>query len=303
MTVTIRNESQYPDEEVSDLVRWAMRPFGVRNLLVVVTNTRRGPYSGRAWDGLVDALKPWPATADRCVQLRIGKPGEFPMPEPVTRHGWVGEGPAPGARTHNGWPVFQHPTWQEALVGIAAHEAKHIEDYMLNRRTSYRARKELACEVAAQGALDRFASYERKEYVMADTAIKEGKGAQILIELRAALDAIEGVEVIEKGSYATVKFGKTTLGYVTGKNKVRVDLPMRGGVRANMAIVTKGDVAKVVTEMKTFIPPMEQQAKPDPKPAAKPRKSRAKKDKPEPSAELEADLSKVADVINEELAK
>jgi len=48
-------------------------------------------------------------------------------------------------------------------------------------------------------------------------------------ELRVALAGIEGVTLEDRGSYYIVKRGTTTLGYVNGKRKFRIEAPRRSG--------------------------------------------------------------------------
>ena len=87
--------------------------------------------------------------------------------------------------------------------------------------------------------------------------------------LRAAAQQVSGVSVLDRGKFDIVKYGKTTLGYLNGTRSVRVDFPMRSGTRNTMHIASDADVALAVAEMETFIPPLEREAKPDPKPSRK----------------------------------
>jgi hypothetical protein len=280
MSLTIRNESGYPTAEVRQLVRYAMKPFGVVDTLVVVSHTRntkwrvaesRGneywlnAYSGTAYRGLPHDMRPWPASAAYGIKIRIGRPECFPMRRGAWRYGWE------DSHRQDEWPLFRFETWQEALVAIAAHEAKHNEGY--RERVS---NDELRCELAAARVYAQFVTSPppiRKEDAMSDTASETG-AAELLAELRAAIEALPGVTVHDKPNYSTVKYGKTTLGYVNGRRKIRVDFPMRAKVRGNLHVTSSADVARVVAEMETFIPAGEREASPDPKPERKSRSRR-----------------------------
>ena len=75
-------------------------------------------------------------------------------------------------------------------------------------------------------------------------------------DLREAVAAIDGVTLKDSpnGIYYTVKLGTTTLGYVNGRKKFRVDFPIRGGERKQFVVTKKGDIAKAVKQLKTYVP-------------------------------------------------
>lgn len=98
---------------------------------------------------------------------------------------------------------------------------------------------------------------------MSEAATENGLGA----ELRSAVEGIEGVSIEDKGGYYTVKHGTKTLGYVNGSRKIRVDFPIRDKVREKLAVSDASQIPAVVEKMSTFIPPLEQEATPDPKPS------------------------------------
>lgn len=261
MSLTIRNTTEYPDREVESLVRWAMKPFGVRETLVVVSYARRGPYSGMAYDGLPADMKPWPKSAWYGIKLRIGRPDEFPMEHAYWRHGTEDD--------HWGeWPLFRHDTWQDCLIALAAHEAKHNEDFREGKRqrgSKLRRSRELTCELTASRVLAEYKTSPPivKEEIMAEEA---ATGNGLRAELVAAMKAVPGVTVKEKPGYDTFKFGKTTLGYVGGKRRVNLGLPQREGKRENMDIQSKADVEKAVEKMRTYIPAEKPAKKAEPAP-------------------------------------
>lgn len=112
---------------------------------------------------------------------------------------------------------------------------------------------------------------------MSDTPTN--KAAELVAALRAAIEAVPGVEIHDRPNFSIVKHGKTTLGYLNGKRKIRVDFPMRNKTRESLHVTSDADVARAVAEMETFIPALEREANPDPKPTRAPRKSRSRKAK------------------------
>lgn len=252
MTLTIRNRTAYPDDEVFDLVRFALREFELHNVLIEVTTKSYGHYSGSAYNYVPSSMRLLSSTATRAIRIRIGKPDAFPMSYTVWRHGLEED--------HRGeWPLFRHQSWQEALVYVAAHEAKHIEDYQIGKTRKARkrrARVELACELVADKVLTEYRTsspQSKKEVIMADEATTIDQRA----ELEAAIAAVPGVQVNLSKSpigYSIVKYGKTTLGYVQGKKKVRVDLPTREGAAEKLYVENADDVATAVAKLSAFIP-------------------------------------------------
>jgi hypothetical protein len=120
------NESRYPDAEVEALVRFGLDEIDVTGtrLVAVVTNTRRSncwpsgavPLSGEATylrhGGLSDDLRSRYLIGRRdsyLIVVRVGPPDAFP-----TEHKRDG--------------VFREwRTWQEAVVGVTAHEGMHVQ--------------------------------------------------------------------------------------------------------------------------------------------------------------------------------
>ena len=144
--LTIRNLGRYPDDEVERLVRYALQEIDVKGsgIVAVVRDTaaskRRkagaASYSGNAYSYDRGGVPLWlddvaqgrglPKRGKRrypsrwgklphsrgVFVVRIGPPEAFPI-APFTRNGTLND----------------YRTWQEALVGIAAHEAMHCQHY------------------------------------------------------------------------------------------------------------------------------------------------------------------------------
>jgi hypothetical protein len=159
---TLKNTSRYPTEEVCDLLAFAMGDQWSDTVAVHVKNTRRA-YAGRAYLG-VPSLSPaarHPGIA-YLVTIRLGAPAQFPVDNLCTTwkyHPWQElEAPPPagydpqhwgrqGRRVRGGFRItaqvrylepVRHPyggkhaplivmaDWREALVVVAAHEARHL---------------------------------------------------------------------------------------------------------------------------------------------------------------------------------
>lgn len=182
----IRNTSQYPDEEVKRLVEFGFHGVADAGVVVNVKNSKRG-YRGRAYHGIpsespVANLR----TACRLVTIGIGEPSQFPMNNMDTVRRWqkVSEEeyvslPIEEQRKleHTGWyennvlvrhsyrreivthhpyggkssPLMVYANWQEALVAVAAHEARHIW-----QMANHKPLSEVNAEKFADKALARF---------------------------------------------------------------------------------------------------------------------------------------------------
>jgi hypothetical protein len=159
--------SRYPLDEVRELVEFAMAEIDHTQLAVRVKNTR-DIYRGRAYEA-VPALSPAARLpgVTRLVTIAIGPPSGFPTTNEVRSARWrkvrAGESldgvraadlrltpsqrgrPARShaaeprqlerreVRTHGYGgvtsPVVSMADWREALVAVAAHEARHIWQY------------------------------------------------------------------------------------------------------------------------------------------------------------------------------
>ena len=143
--MTFRNTSRYADDEVLRLVRFALSEIDTRGVHVNVKNTT-SVRRGRAYNGL-PSISNAPPNARYLITIGIGPPEEFPFENGsfVRRNGeWV-------KRRGGRWPEDTLHDWREALVNVAAHEGKHIEQYREGT-----GRSEVACH--------HFASYVLRRY-------------------------------------------------------------------------------------------------------------------------------------------
>lgn len=163
----IKNTSIYPDAEVRELVTFAMKGIGTTGVMVKVKNSK-GAYRGMAYGG-VPSMSParHMKSVDRLITIGIGAEYKFPTdnmiryprmtwrkigdeelatlnPEWVTRfvrwtsysdgrsqgHVKAAQEPHPygGKRS----PLIEMQDWREALVAVAAHEARH--HYQMSHR-------------------------------------------------------------------------------------------------------------------------------------------------------------------------
>jgi hypothetical protein len=179
----LHNTSRYPDADVSLLVAFAMQDIDHSRLAVHVRNSSRA-YRGRAYEGVPHiskrALDP---EIDRLVTIGIGAPSHFPCDNLQTRVRWVAvrrDEASPGSllrrrrdrlgrvRTErqvieqHGYggkrsPVLVFHNWREALVSVAAHEARHIWQYQFDA-----PRSEVDAEQCAGSRLERFRELPRQ---------------------------------------------------------------------------------------------------------------------------------------------
>lgn len=176
----LTNTSRYSDHEVRALVEFGMAETNHSGLAVRVRNSQRA-YRGRAYDG-VPPLSPLASDPSvvRLVTLGLGAPDHFPCSTAMTSARWLRLPPEidprslprghvrrtrrKGARyeferrvvrTHGYGgvraPIVEYRDWQEALVAVAAHEARHIWQYQHER-----PRSEVAAEVYGSGRLAQF---------------------------------------------------------------------------------------------------------------------------------------------------
>lgn len=177
-----KNTSRYADAEVRALVEFAMRGVDTTGVAVNVKNSRRA-YRGTAYER-VPHCSPLASKAQRLITIGIGAPDRFPKDNLMTtwkRHprvpfaqrvavpeGWrfrVGveagrqwfellepvRHPYGGQRS----PLIDMADWREALVAVAAHEARHIWQYQHNK-----PRSEVDCE---RFAARRLAEYRQQQ--------------------------------------------------------------------------------------------------------------------------------------------
>jgi hypothetical protein len=141
----IRNTSRHPDARVEELVRFAVAEVEMDRVCV---NVKNGELGGGAYNG-VPAISNAPRAADYLVTLRLGNGRERWPLGPVNYHF-----KRPGETgPRNRFPFFVCHDWQEWLVKLAAHEAKHIEQFRNHDRCS-----EISCERFAVAKLGQFRS-------------------------------------------------------------------------------------------------------------------------------------------------
>ena len=146
--IVIRNRSRYATVEVRDLVKFAVSELDMRGVCINVKNSRgRGAGRGMAYMG-VPYVSDAPPSSEYLITLGLAAPENFPKLDQFYA-GAVGAGSVSGASRQ--WPRYDLFDWREALVHLAAHEARHIEQYKNGER-----RSELVCE--------HFASYMLRRY-------------------------------------------------------------------------------------------------------------------------------------------
>lgn len=178
----LTNTSRYPDAEVALLVEFAMSDVDHSRVAVHVRNASRA-YRGRAYDGIPSiSARARDADVDRLVTIGIGAPQCFPCDNVQTRVKWVRteqSTPTPGEvfrrrrdRTgrvqlerrvvsQHGYggkrsPVLVFESWREALVAVAAHEGRHIWQYLTDA-----PRSEVDAEQSAGHRLEAYRALKR----------------------------------------------------------------------------------------------------------------------------------------------
>ena len=133
----IRNTSRYNDVVVRELVTFGMRGVRTERLSVHVRNARNTAFRGMAYDDM-PAISPASRlkTVDRLVTLGVGAPERFPCN---------------GNGRYQRAPAIKLGDWREALIMLAAHEARHIWQYQYDK-----PRSEVDCERFAARRLDAY---------------------------------------------------------------------------------------------------------------------------------------------------
>ena len=130
----VQNTSRFSTTEVLDLVEFATADVDMSGVCVNVKNTRSYACAGYAYDGVPEVSNAPPGSC-YLVTIRLGPDSEFPSTMVHKKRS----------------PPVEVACWREALVTVAAHEAKHIEQY---RRGD--PRSEVACERFAAWVLEVF---------------------------------------------------------------------------------------------------------------------------------------------------
>ncbi len=132
----LTNQSKYDTKEINALVRFATKrlrkqlpSYKYKALPVLVTGTKHA-YSGRAYHGY-----------GYRILVRVGTKDHFPLKQ--AGYGWK----------YKTCPKYSMNTWQEAVVAVTAHEARHIYQFEHHKRHS-----EIDCERYALKTLERFRS-------------------------------------------------------------------------------------------------------------------------------------------------
>ena len=141
--VWIRNTSRYPDDEVRECVLFAVQGIDMRRVCV---NVKNGALGGAAYNG-VPEISNAPRAARYLVTLRLGRGRERWPLGPINYHF---KSPSE-AGPRNRFPFYVCHDWREWLVKLAAHEAKHIEQFRAGAICS-----ELGCEGFAVGQLEQW---------------------------------------------------------------------------------------------------------------------------------------------------
>ena len=163
----VRNKTCYPDRLVKALIAFAVVELELpEGLPVEVLHTRQSTsrvlsttsgqywlnaYSGMAyWGGAV----PWRlrSRVPYAMSLRIGRPECFPMRRATQYRTWCDD---PANPPRPGWPVWKHESWEECLVMLAAHEARHVEGF----QPKHKYHGEESCEAFARYMVDRYLGF------------------------------------------------------------------------------------------------------------------------------------------------
>jgi hypothetical protein len=159
----IRNTSRYPDERVEELVCFAVADIDMGRVCV---NVKNGELGGGAYNG-IPVISNAPGAADYLVTLRLGNGRERWPLGPVNYHFKRPDETGP----RNRFPFFVCHDWEEWLVKLAAHEAKHIEQFRNDERCS-----EISCERFAVAKLEEFRSARGPQLLLFDERAGEAVG-------------------------------------------------------------------------------------------------------------------------------
>jgi hypothetical protein len=142
--LVIRNRTKYPDDEVAAVIRFACAELELTDrasIVIRVGHTRRSAVRGRAYP-YAFLRKDRPRGALWEIHCAVSR--TYPV------EGWKEHG--------IDWGVFGD--WREALVMVAAHEAKHIERFQAGRANGYAG--EAACDAYAAGRLGAWKARNRQ---------------------------------------------------------------------------------------------------------------------------------------------
>jgi hypothetical protein len=147
---------------VRRLVRFAAAEI---DMDCVCVNVKNGALGGGAYNGIPE-ISNAPSAADYLVTLRLGNGRERWPLGPVNYHFKRPDETGP----RNRFPFFVCHDWEEWLVKLTAHEAKHIEQF----------RNELPC---SEISCERFAVAKLEEFRALRTARQEARDAPAQLSL------------------------------------------------------------------------------------------------------------------------
>jgi len=147
--VWIRNTSRYSDAEVRDCVLFATERIDMRGVCV---NVKNGALGGAAYNG-VPEISNAPRAARYLVTLRLGRGRERWPLGPINYHFKRPDEAGP----RNRFPFYICRDWREWLVKLAAHEAKHVEQFRAGAICS-----EIGCEHHAIARLEEWRAAIRR---------------------------------------------------------------------------------------------------------------------------------------------
>lgn len=139
----VRNTSSYDTEEVKRLVAFATRGVNMTRVCVNVKGSAQRRWAGRAY-GYIPSYSNAPRTAKYLISLRFGE-----WTGPIPDHDYHGR--SPEQKPDSRFPFLRFDTWQEMIIGLAAHEAQHVHQFRHGKR-----RSEVRCERFAARALARW---------------------------------------------------------------------------------------------------------------------------------------------------
>jgi hypothetical protein len=112
----LRNTSQFPIEEIRQLLRIATKGVSLSDTAIHTKNSAK-KYAGRAYE-----VAPSTTTYRRLMVVRLGD-NQYPI---RVSYDW----------RYKTAPEFFAQNWQELFVLIAAHEARHIQQFKKGWRCS-----------------------------------------------------------------------------------------------------------------------------------------------------------------------
>lgn len=152
----ITNDSRYPDDEVERLVEIGLQDLDVPRSVVhvLVKDTQRSSRRRSGWIPYSGVAKYPLQVGQYHVIIRIGPPECFPI-KPFRRDGWV----------------HDYRTWDETLLGVTAHEGRHVQHYY-DGAYAWDRGVEAKATAAEAGALNRYRLEGGTMDTVADTSDK-----------------------------------------------------------------------------------------------------------------------------------